>query len=98
MWVARRLPRCHNSNGCSTALATNDPATTHPDDHRGSESLFSDSLEELSLSPFNFNYDIIDEPTKIFDSEFKDYGLYPLAPEKLREAPDLAYEFGLCQL
>ena len=67
---------------------------THPDDHRGLESPFSDSLEELSLSPFNFNYDIVDEPTKAFDYEFKDSGLYSLAPERPCEASDLSYEFG----
>ena len=80
--MGRATPRRHHSNSHSTALATNDSATTHPDDHRGSESLFADSLEELSLSLFNFNYDIVDEPTKVFDYEFTDYGLYSLAPEE----------------
>ena len=90
----REAPPCHSSNGYRTALATEDSTMTHPDDHRGLESPFSDSLEELSLSPFNFNYDIIDEPTKVFDSEFKGSGLYSLAPERPCEASDLSYEFG----
>ena len=92
----REAPPSHSSNGYSTALATEDSTMTHPDDHRGLESPFSDSLEELSLSPFNFNYDIIDEPTKAFDYECKDSGLYSLAPERPCEASELSYEFGQC--